>query len=185
MFPDLNCSLRLDARWRLNRPPMPTGRAADQADAHSLTPLLGIRWGGEGWLRMLPESGGRMAKAFGDNARRRLTCAPSAEIDRSHRGRVPIVLKAGCGERLYADPARVMYDHDFCFRRGGAGRARGAEAVGSLVPVKDACGKAFARAVAQRWLYVDGYLFDPDYPRPVELHVHCGTRAGAGCKPVA
>ncbi len=180
MFPDLVRSLRLDAP--AFEPALNADWAAllDQADVHSLTPLLYTAGRERGWLRMVPtEAAGRMAKAFGDNALRQANVrAELLEIDSIlTEARVPHIVLKGWPvvERLYADPAqRVMYDHDFLLpaEAAQAGHAALRAAGFGPVPVKDAWVEKHLPALWRNEGYVwDGYLFDPDYPRPVELHV--------------
>lgn len=180
MFPDLVRSLRLDAPAFEPAPDADWAALLDQADAHSLTPLLYTAGRERGWLRMVPtEAAGRMAKAFGDNALRQANVrAELLEIDSIlTEARVPHIVLKGWPvvERLYADPAqRVMYDHDFLLpaEAAQAGHAALRAAGFGPVPVKDAWVEKHLPALWRNEGYVwDGYLFDPDYPRPVELHV--------------
>src|SRR3970282_656807 len=95
------------------------GALLDQADAHSLTPLICATWRGSGvWSRIPTAYQDRMEKALGDNAKRQANVrAELLEIDSilTTAGVPHIVLKGWpLTEQLYLDPAhRVIYDHDF------------------------------------------------------------------------
>jgi hypothetical protein len=150
------------------------------ADRHSLTPLLHSTWRAGPTLDAVPpEARARLAKAYTDNAARNDHIR--AELIEIHslltRADIPHLVLKGWPlvERLYADPAeRVLYDHDFLVPpdRAHAGQAALREAGFRPLPAKDEWVEkhlpALWRNDGYRW---DGYLFDPLYPRPVELHV--------------
>ena len=173
-------SLRLDSPS--GEPPSDLDWPAliDHADAHSLTPLLWGVWAGREWAsRIPPESRERMERALRDNeVRQGAVKADLLEIDSllNNVGVPRIVLKGyPLAERLYADPAhRVIYDHDLLVPIDVAETGyRALLAAGfSRLPAKDAWVQKHLPSVWRnddyRW---DGYLFDPNYPRPVELHV--------------
>lgn len=150
------------------------------ADRHSLTPLLAATWRAAGVLDSLPlEVRARLLRAYADNAARNGRIRQ--ELLDIHdllaaAGVQPIVLKGWpLVERLYADPAeRVLYDHDLLATTEAAhtGHAALRAAGFQPLPAKDEWVEKHLpplwRNDGYRW---DGYLFDPLYPRPVELHV--------------
>jgi len=78
-------------------------------------------------------------------------------------------------DRLYPDPAqRVLYDHDFLVPENCAqiGHEALLNAGFRPLPTKDQWIEkhlpSLWRNDGYKW---DGYLFDPNYPRPVELHL--------------
>ncbi len=149
------------------------------ADRHSLTPLLCATWQAAGVLAALPESvRAHLLRAHADNARRNSFIR--AEVLELHAlwqsaQAHGLVLKGWpLVERLYADPAeRVLYDHDWLMAPAEAEAAHRAllEAGFRPLPGKDAWVEKHLPPVwrndGYRW---DGYLFDPLYPRPVEVH---------------
>lgn len=172
-------SLRLDApRHDLAGVAWP--QLLRHADGHSLTPLLHDVWRAAGALQDAPtEARERLARAHRDNGARNenirrelLECHALL----SEAGADPIVLKGWpLIERLYADPAqRVLYDHDFLLHEAEARAAHDAllRAGFRPRPTGDEWNKKHLPPVWRNDGYVwDGYLFDPHYPRPVELHV--------------
>jgi hypothetical protein len=150
------------------------------ADGHSLTPLLYTTWREAGQLEQLPpDMRDRMAQAYIDNGRRNENIR--RELLDVHQilttaGVPHLVLKGWpLVEALYADPAeRVLYDHDFLVPPDQAQIGHQAlQAAGfQPLPGKDEWIEKHLRPLwrnqGYRW---DGYLFDPLYPRPVELHV--------------
>jgi hypothetical protein len=150
------------------------------ADGHSLTPLLYTAWRKARLLDGLPDPiRQRMAQAYADNARRNnLIHSELLEIDRLlTAAAVPHLLLKGWTliAELYPDPAqRVLYDHDFLvpLDRAEAGHLALQAAGFRPLPAKDAWVEkhlpALWRNDGYHW---DGYLFDPLYPRPVELHL--------------
>ena len=87
-------------------------------------------------------------------------------------------------ERLYAEPAhRVLYDHDFLVPpdRASAGYQALLNRGFRPLPAKDEWVEKHLpplwRNNGYRW---DGYLFDPHYPRPVELHLHLWEQGWRG-----
>lgn len=174
-------TLRLDAAV----PPLPPPgldwpALLNHADGHSLTPLLFARWRAAGLLDALPSDiRARAGQAHADNARRNQNIR--AELVEIHQilaqADVPHLVLKGWPlvEQLYAHPAhRVLYDHDFLVppHRAEAGHRALREAGFTPLPAKDEWIKKHLpplwRNNGYQW---DGYLFDPDYPRPVELHV--------------
>jgi len=131
-----------------------------------------------------------MAQAYRDNAQRNQYIR--AELLDIHQilseAQVPYLLLKGWGlvEQLYSDPAhRVLYDHDLLVSGNHAARGDHAmrgdhatrgyqalEAAGfSPLPGKDEWVEKHLRPLWRNDGYQwDGYLFDPHYPRPVELH---------------
>jgi hypothetical protein len=173
-------SLRLDA----NVPDPPTDARwpalLDQADLHSLTPLLWSVWQGYPWASRLPtQTRGRLDRALRDNESRQANVKRElVEIAALlEAARVPFIVLKGypLAEQLYAQPAhRVIYDHDFLVPAGSAqaGHRRLMEAGYRPLPVKDEWIEKHLPSVWRNDGYHwDGYLFDPNYPRPVELHV--------------
>jgi hypothetical protein len=173
-------SLRLDAP-RFNLP----GEADWQqllhhADGHSLTPLLYATWRDAGVLDSLPaEARARLEKSYTNNALRNTFIR--AELLDIHAlldaANVPHLVLKGWSlvERLYADSAhRVLYDHDFLVPADAAEAGHRAlrEAAFRPLPVKDAwVEKHLPSLWRNNGYHWDGYLFDPHYPRPVELHL--------------
>jgi hypothetical protein len=126
-----------------------------------------------------PDAQARLQRAYLDNGRRNMYIR--AELIDLHylleaAGVPHLVLKGWpLVERLYADPAeRVLYDHDLLV--SGAHALAGHAALRAAgfgdLPARDAWVEKHLpplwRNDGYRW---DGYLFDPLYPRPVELHV--------------
>ena len=165
------------------------------ADAHSLTPLLFATWREADILDQVPrESRERMAKTLRDNALRQANvCAELLEIDSilDAAGVPHIVLKGWpLAERLYADPAhRVIYDHDFLVPADKAEIGHQALLAAGFrrLPAKDEWIEKHLPSVWRNDGYQwNGYLFDPHYPRPVELHLQLwetGWR-GLGVRPL-
>jgi hypothetical protein len=173
-------SLRLDSA--VPAPPEATDWPAllDHADAHSLTPLLWQVWQGCDWVSRVPtESRERMAKALGDNAVRqtRVKSELLEIVSLLEDARVPFIVLKGypLAERLYEHAShRVIYDHDFLVPAAlaRAGHARLTEAGFRPLPARDEWVEKHLPPVWRNDNYDwDGYLFDPDYPRPVELHL--------------
>ncbi|MBL8058411.1 MAG: nucleotidyltransferase family protein, partial [Anaerolineales bacterium] len=182
----LTDSLRLDAApeaaaGRLRAVPADEwGLLLTHADRHSLTPLLGAVWRtGEGWAALPAAAQARLDRAHADNGRRNaLIRQELIEITALlENAAVPALVLKGwpLAERLYAGPAeRVLYDHDLLVapERAAAGHAALRAAGFTPLPAKDEWVAKHLpplwRNDGYRW---DGYLFDPLYPRPVELHV--------------
>lgn len=152
----------------------------DHADAHSLTPLLWSVWAGREWAgRIPPESRERLESSLHDNEiRQGAVKADLLEIDSLlNNARVPHLVLKGypLAERLYDAPAhRVIYDHDFLVPVDAAETGHGALLAAGFrrLPVKDEWVEKHLPSVWRNDDYEwGGYLFDPNYPRPVELHV--------------
>lgn len=182
----LTDSLRLDAAPAEIAARLAAAQVADwpglltHADRHSLTPLLCATWRAAGVLALLPAAvQARLTRAYQDNALR------NAHIRNELIEVLALLEQAGVSaltlkgwplvERLYADPAeRVLYDHDLLVAPGqaAAGHAALRAAGFTPLPAKDAWVEKHLpplwRNARYHW---DGYLFDPLYPRPVELHV--------------
>ncbi len=161
------------------------------ADGHSLTPLLYTTWRDAGQLDRLPPAiRDRMAQAYADNALRNLNIRQElVELDQilTEAGVPHLILKGwSLIENLYLDPAqRVLYDHDFLVPADRAElghRALWAAGFHPL-PSKDEWIEkhlpSLWRNDGYRW---NGYLFDPFYPRPVELHVRLWEQGWRGLK---
>ena len=173
-------SLRLDAP-----PPALTGEVdwaqlVHHADGLSLTPLLYAAWREAGQLERIPAAiRERMAQAYADNARRNENIRRELlELDQLlSEAAVPHLILKGWSliENLYSDPARrVLYDHDFLVPAGQAETGhRALQAAGFRpLPGKDEWIEKHLPALWRNDNYPwNGYLFDPLYPRPVELHV--------------
>lgn len=152
----------------------------NHADGHSLTPVLYSIWRDAGVLEAAPpEIRTRLAKSYNDN-RLRNTAIRAEPIEIHHllnKADVPhLVLKGWpLAERLYTDPAqRVLYDHDFLVPpdRAEAGHRALKQAGFHPLPVKDEWVEKHLPSLWRNEGYSwSGYLFDPLYPRPVELHV--------------
>jgi hypothetical protein len=149
------------------------------ADGHSLTPLLYDTWRQVGALDLLPDQVvDRMAQAFADNDRRNDFIRE--EVVEIHgileQAAVPHLLLKGWPlvEQLYGEAAhRVLYDHDLLVPAGVAGQALSAFLAAGFVrlPAKDEWVEKHLAPVWRNDGYEwDGYLFDPLYPRPLELH---------------
>lgn len=163
----------------------------DYADRHSLTPLLYDTWRRAGALSHLPAaSRARMERAYHDNAlRNQEICRELVEIHQIlARAGVPHLVLKGWPlvERLYTDPAhRVLYDHDFLVRAERAEQGHRALQQAGFRPLaaKDEWVEKHLpplwRNDGYQW---DGYLFDPHYPRPVELHLRLWEQGWRGLK---
>lgn len=159
------------------------------ADGHTLTPLLYDAWRQAGALDFIPpDIRERMAKAFTDNAVRNAHIRNDLLAVHQILGsaNVPHLVLKGWPlvERLYDDPAqRFMSDHDFLVPpdRAEAGH-RALRAAGYRpLPAKDEWIEKHLPSLWRNDGYEwDGYLFDPDYPRPVELHVRLWERGWRG-----
>lgn len=161
------------------------------ADGHSLTPLLYAVWREAGLLDQIPvEALDRLARAYTDNAernsyiRRELleihTILTEADVPHLVLKGWPLV------ERLYTNPAqRVLYDHDFLVpvERAEAGQ-RALRAAGFRpLPGKDEWIEKHLPPLWRNEGYDwDGYLFDPYYPRPVELHTRLWEQGWRGLR---
>lgn len=179
-FEQIVSPLRLDSGGAVFDARLDWNALLDHADAHSLTPLLYNTWRANGVLDGAPaDARARLAKAFADNSARQENIRNElleidqllAEADIPH-----IVLKGWpLVERLYAHPAeRVIYDHDFLVPPDWAEIGRRALLAAGFhrLPAKDEWIEkhlpSLWRNNGYQW---NGYLFDPHYPRPVELHV--------------
>lgn len=177
------------------RPAVPLAGEVDwaallhHADGHSLTPLLYATWRERGQLDSLPSTiQQRMTQAYVDNAQRndyiRRELLEMHEI-LTGAGVPPLLLKGwSLIENFYPDPAcRVLYDHDFLVppRLAEAGHQALQSAGFRPLPSKDGWVEkhlpALWRNNGYQW---NGYLFDPLYPRPVELHVRLWEQGWRG-----
>jgi hypothetical protein len=178
--------LRLDATPARAREALAGARAVDwamllrHADAHTLAPLLYDAWRQAGALDLLPAGPReRLARAYADNQLRNSRIR--VELLDVHQllagAQVPHLVLKGWPlvERLYSDPAqRFMSDHDFLvpLDRATAGLQALRAAGFRPLPAKD---EWIEKHLPSLWrndgYHWDGYLYDPDYPRPVELHV--------------
>ncbi|MFQ5612739.1 MAG: nucleotidyltransferase family protein [Anaerolineae bacterium] len=182
-------SLHLDAAPPPLTEDVDWAQLVHHADGHSLTPLLFTTWREAGFIDQLPLSiQDHLTKAYHDNARRNQYIRRELlEIHQLLTGAgVPhLVLKGWpLAERLYADPAqRVLYDHDFLVppERAEAGwRALNAAGFRPL-PGKDGWIEKHLPPVWRNDGYDwNGYLFDPHYPRPVELHLRLWEQGWRG-----
>ena len=150
------------------------------ADAHTIAPLLFDAWRQAGVLDLLPEEPrARLAKAYTDNQMRNGHIRGEL-LDVNQllsAAQVPHIVLKGWPlvERLYADPAqRFMSDQDFLVpaERALIGHQALRAAGFRPLPAKD---EWIEKHLPSLWrndgYHWDGYLYDPDYPRPVELHV--------------
>jgi hypothetical protein len=155
-------------------------RLAHHADGHTIAPLLYSTWRREGTLDAVPaEVRELLAQAHADNRTRNERIR--AELLDVHgilegAGAEHIVLKGWpLVERLYDDPAeRFMSDQDFLVRTEDAQAGHVALRAAGFrpLPQKDEWIEKHLPSLWRNDGYVwDGYLYDPDYPRPVELHV--------------
>ena len=179
-FRFLTDSLRLDSPAVEPPPDLDWPALLDHADAHSLTPLLCRVWSGAEWWSRLPTGiMGRLERALSDNevrqGRVRVELTEIASI--LNQARVSHIILKGIplAERLYGDLAeRVIYDHDILVAADAAERGHRALIAAGFqpLPAKDEWIEKHLPSVwrndGYKW---DGYLFDPHYPRPVELHV--------------
>lgn len=182
-------SLRLDAPAPLLQGAVDWAQLLDHADGHSLTPLLFTIWRDSAQLDPLPSAvRERMAQAYADNAVRNQTIRQElVELDRLlTRAEVPHLLLKGWSliDALYPDPAqRVLYDHDFLVPtdRAEAGHRALRTAGFRPLPGKDEWVEKHLPALWRNDSYEwNGYLFDPLYPRPVELHVRLWEQGWRG-----
>ncbi len=180
---------------RLDGPPPALSSEVDwaqlvyHADGHSLTPLLYTTWRDAGQLERIPAAvRERMAQAYADNAQRNENIRRELlELDRLLTGAgVPHLLLKGWSliETLYPDPAqRVLYDHDFLVPAAQAEIGHRTLRAASFQPLpgKDAW---VAKHLPALWrndnYHWNGYLFDPLYPRPVELHLRLWEQGWRG-----
>jgi len=184
-------SLRLDApsfQWpaEVNWPQL-----VHHAGGHSLTPLLYDTWRNANLLHRLPaDIRNQMAQAYADNARRNQNIR--REVADVHKilsnAKVPHLVLKGWPlvEQLYTHPAhRVLYDHDFLVPADRADIGHQALKAAGLkpLPAKDEWVEKHLpplwRNDGYQW---DGYLFDPLYPRPVELHLHLWEQGWRGLR---
>lgn len=173
-------SLRLDAPTINERNDIDWLQLVNHADGHTLTPLLYAVWRDRSFLPELPPTiRERMAKAYDDNACRQIGVrAELLEIDSllTNAGVPHVVLKGWpLVERLYPDPAqRLLRDHDFLLPVDRAGSGHEALRAAGFRPLSG--GDSWVekhlpplwRNDGYPW---NGYLFDPNYPRPIELHL--------------
>ncbi len=164
---------------------------AHHADGHSLTPLLYDVWKQAGVLSYVPPAvQDQMAQAYCDNSHRNNFIR--AELLEIHQiltqANVPHLLLKGWSlvDRLYPDPAyRVLYDHDFLVPPESAQAGQHALMAAGFKPVPLADGW-IAKHLAPLWRHHnyqwDGYLFDPQYPRPVELHTSLWDKGWRGLR---
>jgi hypothetical protein len=178
-------SLRVDATaddvaGRVRGANVDWSTVAHHADGQTITPLLYDTWRQAGALEGVPsEIRERMAQAYADNvARNRNIRADLLDVHRILcQADVPHIVLKGWPhvERLYADPAhRYMSDQDFLVPADRAEAGHRALRAASLrpLPAKDEWIEkhlpSLWRNDGYQW---SGYLYDPDYPRPVELHL--------------
>jgi hypothetical protein len=184
-------ALRLDAPATKIEAEVDWAQLVHHADGHSLTPLLYATWRDADQLEQIPLAvRERMAQAYAANALRNTYIRQELiELDQLlTEANVPHLLLKGWSliETLYPDPAqRVLYDHDFLVPadRAEIGH-RALQAAGFRpLPGKDQWIEkhlpALWRNEGYQW---NGYLFDPLYPRPVELHVHLWEQGWRGLK---
>jgi hypothetical protein len=185
----ITSALRLDAPTPPIEGEVDWEQLVYHADGHSLTPLLYATWRDAGQLHCLPSLiGERMAQAYADNARRNLNIRQELlELNQilTEAG-VPHLLLKGWFliENLYPDPAqRVLYDHDFLVPadRAEIGHCT-LRAIGFRpLPSKD---EWIEKHLPSLWrndgYHWNGYLFDPLYPRPVELHLRLWEQGWRG-----
>ena len=155
-------------------------RLLRHADAHTLAPLLYTAWRDADALAAVPpEPRAALAKAYADNAVR--NAAIRGELLDVHQilsqAVVPHIVLKGWPlvERLYTDPAqRFMSDQDFLVPASRAQAGHSALRAAGLrpLPKKDEWIEKHLPSLWRNDGYVwDGYLYDPLYPRPVELHL--------------
>ncbi len=161
----------------------------DHADGHSLTPLLYHVWQEAGGVEYIPpEARTRMAQAYADNSRRnRYIRQELIEVHNilTEAGVTHLILKGWLlTEQLYSEPGhRVLYDHDFLVPADQAETGQQALRMAGFGPLagKD---EWIEKHLSPLWrndgYEWDGYLFDPKYPRPVELHVHLWEQGWRG-----
>lgn len=182
-------SLRLDTPAPSIEKEVDWPQLAHHADGHSLTPLLYATWRDAGQLDRVPLAiRQRMAQAYADNAlRNNYIRQELVELDQLlTEVSVPHLLLKGWSliENLYPDPAqRVLYDHDFLVpaNRAEAGHYALRAAGFRPLPGKDEWVEKHLPALWRNDGYPwNGYLFDPLYPRPVELHVRLWEQGWRG-----
>jgi hypothetical protein len=188
-------SLRVDATPEDIRARVEAARGLDwdllahHADGHTLAPLLHDLWAEAGALAHVPPATAeRLARARRDNAARTANIRRDLlEVHALLEGAgVPHVVLKGwpLAERLYADPAqRYMSDQDFLVPedRAAAGHAALRAAGYRPLPVKDEWIEKHLPSLWRNDGYPwSGYLYDPDYPRPAELHVRLWERGWRG-----
>lgn len=193
----LNLACLMTDSLRLDRqpPPLPGDvdwpQLAHHADGHSLTPLLYATWREAGLLDRLPdEIRARLARAYADNERRnRHIRQEFLEVHHllAEAGVPHLALKGWpLVEQLYPEPAqRVLYDHDFLVPPDRAEQGwQALRAAGFRpLPAKDEWIEKHLPPLWRNDGYPwDGYLFDPDYPRPVELHLRLWEEGWRGLR---
>ena len=161
----------------------------DHADGHSLTPLLYDVWQQAGALQFIPpDITARLARAYVDNAaRNEQICQELLEIHHLlNAAGVPHLILKGWPlvERLYLKPAqRVLYDHDFLVPPDLAQAGQQALLAAGFKPLPAMDGW-IEKHLSPLWrnpdYHWDGYLFDPNYPRPVELHTRLWEQSWRG-----
>jgi hypothetical protein len=162
---------------------------AHHADGHTLTPLLYDIWRQAGALDFIPaDIRERFARAYHDNATRN-TRVRQDLLD-AHQlltlAAVPHIVLKGWPlvERLYPDPAhRYLSDHDFLVPADRAQIGHQALLASGFQPLppKDEWIEKHLPSVWRNDGYVwNSYLYDPDYPRPVELHLRLWEQGWRG-----
>ena len=150
------------------------------ADGHSLTPLLYDTWRTAQVLDQVPsEIQDHLAQAYADNAQRNHYIGKEVlEVNQIlTKADIPhLVLKGWLLlEQLYSDPAhRVLYDQDLLVPPDRATSGHQALRAAGFKPLlgKDEWVTKHLQPLWRNEGYEwDGYLFDPHYPRPVELHI--------------
>ncbi len=159
------------------------------ADGHSLTPLLYATWCTAGVLDQLPpDIQNRLAQVYTDNAQRnQYIRAEVLAVDQllTEAGVPHLILKGWpLVEQLYSHPAqRVLYDQDLLVPLDQANLGQQTLIAAGFKPLLATDGwvakhlQPLWRNEGYQW---DGYLFDPHYPRPVELHISLWDRGWRG-----
>jgi len=184
-------SVRVDANRAALEPQAATlyeagwARFFAAADTHGLTPLIADGWRALGLLDRIPaEAQERLQRAYRDNAERNENVR--REVREYWRlleaADVPAIVLKGwpLAEMLYASPAlRLIADMDVLAwpdRAHDGLRALEAAGLEPLPRNRD----AWVRKHLPAWWRVNGRqpsypltnVFDPQHPRPVEIHVH-------------
>jgi hypothetical protein len=168
---------------------------AHHADGHSLTPLLYDVWQRADVLPYLPAGIARhMSQAFADNDHRNDFIRE--EVREIHEllaqaGVAHLVLKGWpLVEQLYTRPAhRVLYDHDVLVHVDQASAGYAALQAAGFRPLAGQEDRWVEKHLPPLWRNDgypwDGYLFDPIYPRPVELHLSLWEESWRGLRVTA
>jgi hypothetical protein len=182
-------SLRANADATLPPDDIEWASLITKLDAHTLTPLLFSVWSQTAYWDRIPEPvRQRLTQAYFDNSHRQeLIKTEVLEIHQILAGaKVPHIMLKGwsLAERLYSDPAlRLTRDHDFLVPVEAAKAGYRALLAHGFRPLPGG-DEAVEKHERPVWRNDDrawsGYIYDPAYPRPVELHTRLWEKTWRG-----